>query len=57
MKYGSASFLAFALPLVTDCSTTDVIVKGTTKITTGQELVDLQRALDQGAMTPNEFGE
>ncbi len=47
------------LALLSACShsTTDVIVKGTTKITTGQEMVDLQRALDQGAVTPDEFGE
>jgi hypothetical protein len=47
------------LALLSACSTstTDVIVKGTTKITTGQEMVDLQRAVDQGAITPDEFGE
>jgi len=30
-------------------------VQGTTTITTGQEMQDLQRALAEGAITQNEF--
>jgi hypothetical protein len=33
----------------------NVKVQGTTTITTGQELQDLQRALAEGAITQNEF--
>lgn len=45
--------------LTTACSShrTDVIVKGTTTITEGQQLIDLQRALEQGAVTQREYDE
>jgi hypothetical protein len=45
--------------LTTACSShrTDVIVKGTTQITEGKELIDLQRALEQGAVTQREYDE
>lgn len=44
---------------LTACSThrTDVIVEGTTKITAGQQLIDLQRALAQGAISQREYDE
>jgi len=44
---------------LTACSThrTDVIVESSTKITEGQQLIDLQRALDQGAVTQREYDE
>lgn len=32
-----------------------VRVQGTTTVTTGQELQDLQRALNEGAITPKEY--
>jgi hypothetical protein len=53
----AAGLVLLALLSACSTSTTDVIVKGTTKITIGQEMVDLQRAVDQGAITPDEFGD
>lgn len=54
------SVLCLALVLgasLTACShrTTEVVVKGTTRITEGQELIDLQRALDVGAINQREY--
>ena len=51
--------LLCAAALSTACSShrTDVIVKGTTQITEGKELIDLQRALEQGAVTQREYDE
>nr|WP_295080446.1 hypothetical protein [uncultured Roseateles sp.] len=52
----AAGLLAAGL---TGCGTSQstVTVQDSTKITKGQELVDLQRALDQGAVTQREFEE
>lgn len=51
---GLALLLAATLPA---CShrTTEVVVKGTTQITEGQELIDLQRALEAGAINQREY--
>jgi len=51
-----ASFVVAAM-LTACASSTDVIVKGSTKITKGQELTDLQRALNEGAITQREYEE
>jgi len=51
-----AGFLAAAM-LAGCASSPDVIVKGSTKITKGQELTDLQRALNEGAITQREYEE
>jgi len=50
----SASILALAL--LGGCGgSTDVKVQGTTTISKGQELSDLQRALSEGAVTQSEY--
>jgi hypothetical protein len=36
-------------------SKASVTVKGTTTISTGQELLDLKRALDEGAISPRDY--
>lgn len=36
-------------------SKADVTVKGTTTISTGQELLDLKRALDEGAISQRDY--
>ena len=36
-------------------SKASVTVKGTTTISTGQELLDLKRALDEGAVSPRDY--
>ena len=48
-----AAFLAMA-----GCgssSKANVTVKGTTTISSGQELLDLKRALDEGAISPRDY--
>ena len=51
-----AAFVVASM-LVACGSSTDVIVKGSTKITKGQELTDLQRALNEGAISQREYEE
>lgn len=47
---------ALALALLGGCgSNTYVKVQGTTTISKGQELIDLQRALNEGAVTRQEY--
>jgi hypothetical protein len=48
---------AFALSLLAGCGGGDtyVRVQGTTTISKGQELTDLQRALKEGAVTKQEY--
>lgn len=46
------------LPVLYGCgssSKASVTVKGTTSISTGQELLDLKRALDEGAISPRDY--
>ncbi|MBE9607952.1 hypothetical protein [Chitinilyticum piscinae] len=44
------------LLLLTACgSTTNVKVQGVTTVSKGQELVDLKRALDEGAISQQEY--
>lgn len=56
MKHGSASFLALALALtlVTGCSSTEVL-KPAMEVTVGQQLIDLKRARDAGALSADEW--
>nr|WP_295074720.1 SHOCT domain-containing protein [uncultured Roseateles sp.] len=53
----AAGILAAGLAGCASSSRSTVTVQDSTKITKGQELVDLQRALDQGAITQGEFEE
>jgi uncharacterized lipoprotein len=48
---------AFAVSLLAGCGGSDtyVRVQGTTTISKGQELTDLQRALKEGAVTKQEY--
>ena len=48
---------ALAITLVAGCggSDTHIKVQGTTQITKGQELTDLQRALNDGAIDQKEY--
>jgi hypothetical protein len=46
------------LPGVAACGSSSkatVSVKGSTSISTGQELLDLKRALDEGAISPRDY--
>ena len=52
-----ASLLCCAALTACGHRTTNVIVEPSTKITEGQQLIDLQRALDQGAVTQREYDE
>jgi hypothetical protein len=52
-----ASLLCCAALAACSHRTTNVIVEPSTKITEGQQLIDLQRALDQGAVTQREYDE
>ena len=50
-----AAFIGFASLAGCGGGDANVKVQGTTTITTGQELQDLQRALAEGAITQDEF--
>jgi hypothetical protein len=47
--------LLLALAGCGSSSKASVTVKGTTTISTGQELLDLKRALDEGAISPRDY--
>lgn len=52
-----AGLLSLGLAACASSSRSTVTVQDSTKITKGQELVDLQRALEYGAITQGEFEE
>jgi hypothetical protein len=47
--------LVASLPACGSSSNATVTVKGTTTISTGQELLDLKRALDEGAISQRDY--
>ena len=54
MKNGTAWLLAAGLALVAGCSSTEVL-KPAMEVTVGQQLIDLKRARDSGALSAAEW--